>query len=634
MDERNVFFLSELGHITACECFLDARPDVREEGYLLIPLDAEVDYVLTKKGIAFQSGKDYRTPDTAHMILGEEWTSSIFKSGHWSFFTYRGVSLGQLYFLQLQGYLSRILYYVDIVSNVVTKYPSAKRFIAFSSPLMRSERWRCLTGHMINSLVDVVTNVASQSGKEVLVPQRETSLARGQDRHTLFTLKRMLFGLGISVLNAVTTLVRRPRRIRILASDYWGNLSPSLRYMDSAELILTDRKEALNAGIANIWKFRMRFLHLDAFSPRKSDERKRAHARFTQEWKSIRRGPDMSAYVFRGFSVQPLLIKALDSIVQESVTKTLKDIDDAHALIARLKPQVVMLRATISSQTHFSILAQVARAQDIPSIEMQHGIMYLGPGSMDKRHSAEFIGVYGSFVQKEMKIAGDEKSIPIVIGSPRFDVYAHLENNKNANDITRGRNITFLCIAPLVFLEASTDSYDTIEYFQTIASALRKIPNAHAILKLRPGPNRDSFLLATIKSLFDGVSHTTAQFEPLSDLYPQADVVVSCYSTAALEALQCGKPLVYLGLCPLDKMTGKHHFLSYVENGAMRFAASEKELMLVLKELADNPEARERLSMGAVAFITREYSFDGKASERTAAFITSVASKGEQQGLL
>ena len=624
--ERNIIFLSELWHIEALERFFDERKDIRDEGYLLIPLDAEIESVLAKKEIAFQSGKEYRTPDAARMILAEEWTSSIFESEPWSFFTYRGVSLGRLYAQSLQGYISRILYYTDIVSNVIARHQSIQRLIVFPAPSARPPIERCLTGAMIEALVDVITHIARESGKEILVPNESLPVQR-RNGFALYTLKRTVFGWGIAILNSAVALMCRPKRIRILASDYWSNLMPSLRYLDSAEVILTDRKEAFNAGIGNIWKFRMRFLHLDAFSPKISDERKQSQASFIYKWHSIQNGSDLPALSFRGFSIQPLLVKALDRIVTEAVTRTLGDIDNAHAMITHLKPDVVMLRATISSQTHFAILAGVARVQNIPSIEMQHGLMYLGPGSTGKRHSAQFMGMYGPFVQKEMKEAGDKQSTPIIIGSPRFDVYKSLQKVKSTKDATEGRRITFLCIVPMVSFEETTDSYDVVEYFQAVASALRKIPNAHVILKLRQGHSRNSFFITAIPSLFDGVSYTVAQFEPLHDLFRQADVVISGYSTAVLEALQCGKPLVYVGLCPLENMTGLHHFPPYVKEGAMRFASSEKELSHILGELASNPNARKGLSEKSIAFLSREYAFDGKASERTAAFITSLVSK-------
>ena len=632
LTERNILFLSELRHIDMCERFLNTHRDVRGEGYLVIPLNAEIEYALTKKGIAFQSGKEYRTPDAARMILAEEWAFSIFQSESWSFFTYRGVSLGHLYAQSLQGYLMKVIYFTDIVSNVVKKHPYAQRLVVFPAPSARPAVERCLTGAMIEALVDVVTNVAQESGKEAIVPH-DSLTAPGRSNFAAYNLRRMVFGCGIAILNGAIALMRRPRRIRILVSDYWRNLAPLLQYLDSAEVMLLDRQESFKAGMANIWKYRMRFLHLDAFSPKVSDKRKQAQASFLHKWHSIKNASGPSAFLIREFSIQHLVVKALDRIVTEVTTRTLVDIDNAHALIARLKPDVVMLRATISAQTHFAILADVARAQGVPSIEMQHGLMYLGQGSTGRHHRAMYTGVYGPLVQKEMEVAGDNQSIPVVIGSPRFDVYARAEKDEGAKDITNGERVTFLCIAHMVAPEEATDSYDVVEYFQAIASAMRKIPNAHIVLKLRPGPNRDPFLLATIASLFKGVSYSIVQFEPLTDLFHRADVVISGYSTAALEALQCGKPLVYVGLCPLERMTGLHHFLPYAKEGAVRLASSEEELSHMLRELANDPGARQRLSENARNFLAREYAFDGEASRRAAEFITSLVSKEPLQGL-
>lgn len=624
MNERTIFFLSELEHINNCRRFLDAHPEVSREGYMLISLDAEIDSVLKKEGTPFLSGKDYRTPDAARMILAEEWTSRILENKRWSFFTYRGVSLGLTYFPQLQGYMNRVLYYTDIVANVVAKHPHALRLVVFSSPHVPPTAARCLTNAMIDAIADVVTTIAAQRGKEALVQQ--SHLPRQERRRPLVSvLKQLLVRWGFVALNASMMLLQRRRRIRILVSDYWRNVAPALQYLDSAEVICTDRKEALNAGLKNILKFRMRFIHLDALSPRAPAERKQTQLLFAKEWQSIQAESRPPELLFRGFSLQPLFAMALDQIVKESVAKAIKDIDDAHALLSRLKPDIVMLRATVSSQTHFSILAQVARAQGIPSLEMQHGLMYFGPGSVGKYQSAEYVGVYGPIVQREMKAAGYTHSTPIIIGSPRFDVYAPLQKVANARESTGTGGMTFLCIAPMIFPEESTDSYDVIEYFEALASALRKIPDAHAILKLRQGPNRGPFLRAIIAAAFKGIPHTIVEFEPLSSLFPQADIVVSAYSTAAIEALQCGKPLVYLGLCPSDVMTGSQHFLQYVQAGAMRIATSKEYLERILREAAGNPAVRKNLSEGAIALLKREYAFDGRASERTADFIRAHA---------
>jgi len=621
MNERSVFFISELEQVKLIDSFLAAHPEIRKEGYLLIPLDAEIEYALTKKGILFESGRNYRTKDAAPMTLSEEWTTSIFESKRWSFFTYRNVSLSFLYSFQLQAYFTSILYCADIVANFLLRHPCITRCIVFPFIGVFPLNGFSLDKHRIKSVVNVVTCLTSQRNIEVFIPEKVVPIL-ARTSSAFFASKRMLFGWGIGFLNALITVLRRPRRVRILASDYWRNLSPYLKNIDSVEVLLLDRVEAFNAGLSNIWKFRMRFLHVDAYAQKSSPEKKQAQDRIKGKWQSIRNDSN-PGFVFREFSLKSLVLLALDSIIDNVIEKSLKDIDDAYVLLTRLKPDIVELRSTISVQTHFAILAQVARALDIPSLDMQQGIEYYGPGSMSKRHSAEYMGVYGSLTQKELKKAGDTIT-SIIIGSPRFDVYTPLLKADCAEQPISHIGLSVLCIAPPVAPGVATDTYDIEEYFSTVAAAMVKVPNASIVIKLRPGPLRESFYRSTITSTFAGIPHTIAQFEPLLDLYPKADVVISGYSTAVLEALQYGKPLIYLGLSAEYAMMGQHHFASYAEQGALALATTSEEFAQAFNTLAKNREARERMSRAAKAFLDKEYAFDGKASERIASFINSI----------
>jgi hypothetical protein len=79
-------------------------------------------------------------------------------------------------------------------------------------------------------------------------------------------------------------------------------------------------------------------------------------------------------FYFR-LSIQPLIVKVLDTVVDHA-PHVLKDIDDTYALLAHLKPDVVLL--DYERPDAFVILARVARDR-IPSLEMQHAIRH-GPG--------------------------------------------------------------------------------------------------------------------------------------------------------------------------------------------------------------------------------------------------------------
>lgn len=609
-------FIHESEHIEALKNFVSGLSEKERKALTIVALDAELEPMLAKEGVPFVSARGHRTHDDSVMLLAEQWTGSIFNSRRWSFFAYRTVALGQLFFLTLQSYLLNLLHYSDIIANVTADMP-ATRLIVFAPASTGPARGSTLVRHQLRAVVDAVQTIGKQRGQEVQVIESPKAPMLSGAKWS-FTVQRAMFGAGLMLLNTAVTIIRPPRRVRILASDYWSNVSLYIKHVESVEVLLLDRKEALRAGFRNIWKFRMRFLHLDASSLRSSGERTKMQEFFAVEWQAIKAAHDEEQYTFRGISMRPLVMQALDTIVQTATHETLGDIDAAHVLLERMRPDLVILRSTISAQPHFFILAHVARAQGIPSLEMQHGLEYYGPGSTDRRHSAEYMGVYGPLTKKEMEEAGDKQVVPVVIGSPRFDVYASTPAIKREEV-----GLSVLCIAPAMF-PGLFSSYDVLDYFDAVAGAVRKVPGASVVIKLRPGLSRDPFQLATFESAFAGIPHSIAKREPLWELYPKTDIVVTHYSTTALEALMCQKPLVYLGLSPAQRTMGEYQFKPYTDAGVMRMASSAEELVQTLAGLAAEDGTRERMGKNAAAFLEREYAFDGNASKRTAELICTL----------
>lgn len=623
-NDRTILFLYELGHVDAARRWLEDHAELREKGYLCIALDPEIEQVLVEERMVHASAAPYRTPDAEPRIAAGDFAEQIFGSDRWSFFQYRGVSLARTYFFSLQVYLTEVLYWIDLLANVVARHPHVERLIVFPTiapvPVMGS----CLMPHWIRIPLDVARLVGVQSNKEVLVPAIVQQEQQRAHRLT-FMLKRTVFGAGITLLNALVALVRRPQKIRIVVSDYWKNVGPVLETLGSVEAIFIDRLAAFDAGLAHIWKYRMRFLHLAAFNPAWTAERQTSAEQIARTWHRLIEAHDIPSCAFRGYTVQPLLVPALQSVIDESIAKTLADIDGAYGMVQKVRPHVIMLRATTSAQPHFSILAQVAREQGIPSLEMLHGLDYYGKGGSYRFHGASHVSIYGDIIKRQMAHIGPKDTQLHIVGSPRFDVYAQVQKRLGSKRVdARDGRIVFLCIAPVAGA-GDIDMYDIIEFFSTIAKVVERIPNASVIIKLRPGNNRDAFVKPVLARLFAQVPHTIAQAESLWNVFPKADVVISCFSTAALEALQCGKPVVYLGLSPSQRMLGEFHFTPYAEYGAIRMALSTEVLAAHLQTLAAQPSEQELLSQKALAFLAQEYAFDGHSSERTAALIHALA---------
>ncbi|KKW39694.1 MAG: hypothetical protein UY89_C0015G0003 [Parcubacteria group bacterium GW2011_GWA1_54_9] len=637
-NEESIFFLYELAHIDACIRFLDEHPQVREGGYLIVPSGLKIEYALAEKGLPFRSLREYRPRDTSRFRLAEEWTVKTFDSPQWKWFQYRGVSLTQMFFLNIQDYFLRLLYYGTILENLLVRHPAARRLVVFPSshslqavPVQKisSVRQQPLLRELLVAVVSCARLIGAQRGIEVVIPvvipHATVSVKRLRLGRLVFALKRALLELGMDIYNASITLLRPRGTPRILASDYWRNIEPILSQLPRGELMLFDRTETFKAGVKNLWRYRVRLYNFSSFSVR-NRKRVRAEAErmFKERWHELR-AHGLPEYSYSGFALRPLMVEALDGLCANVIPQTLRDIDGAYAMLTRLAPDVVFLRASVSLQTHFDILAQVARARGIPSLELQHGLENLGPGSYSKRHSAEYIAVYGPVIQEEFVAVGYPRERIPIVGSPRFDSYQRAAD-PSATDRSEGRKgMAVLCIGTLVGVESAQDEYDLEDYYLALARALEKVPGSSVVIKLRPGSAHERFYLSTIERIFARVPHTIAQYESFPELFDSTDVVASYYSTTVLEALKFGKPTIVYSGEPREEAMIRYHFTRYAEAGGLLTAYTQEELEEAFRSLAGDTALRTRLAERANKAIKQFHLFDGGASGRIVELIERLA---------
>ncbi len=596
---------------------------------LIIALDKEVEFLLEEARIPFRSGHTYQ-PDNPFesYVRAEEWARKILLGPAWSFFLYREVPFTETFFSPFQVYLQRLFYFSNIFAGISEKHPSLERVIIFPSFVLTSPT----TGYLARREADLTLACAKvvfeSGGRIVIIPEVVSAHERSAKMYTfVFSLKRIVFDVLLSLWNISIRLLRSPGTPRVLVSDYWRNIEPIVPQLAGGEIIMFDRGEALNAGLANMWRYRMRFYHFGTFSTGRSGG-ERARALFREEWERLQgNAAYLSDYAVRGHSVRTLLIEVLDDIINRAIKHTIEEVDGTYELLRALMPDAILLRTSVSSQTHFASLAYVGRALGIPAVELQHGVEYLGPGSSSKRHAAEYIGVYGQLIQKEFERLGVARRRLPIVGSPRFDIYA----TKNVRIGTSARinardQFRVLCIAPITASGEYYDTYAVSEYFRAVASAVRKTPGAVLTIKLRPGSRRESFYRTAIAQACSGMSYTIAQYESLLDLFQSSDTVISGYSTAILESLQCGKPTIAFASINLEAETMRFHFSSYAEKGAIVLTTNESELSAALLHLRNDSSAREQMSSATRIFLERNYSFDGKASARIAGLIKKLAS--------
>jgi len=504
-------------------------------------------------------------------------------------------------------------------------------FPSLQSPTLSSQdaalvRQQPLLRQYLDAAVACAQRIGAQRGIAVVIPHVPPRAKRVRLARFLFVLKRILLETGIHLYNAGIVLFRSRRTPRILASDYWRNIEPILSQLPQGELMLFDRGEAFKAGMRNLWRFRVRLFNFSSFSIRgRKRERAETQRLFEERWHDLRRN-EFPEYSFGNFSLRPLMVEAFEELFMRVVPQTLRDIDGAYALYKALAPDIVFLRASASLQTHFAILAYVARALDIPSLELQHGLEYVGPNSYGTRHSAEYFAVYGQVVQDEFAALGLPRERFPIIGSPRFDAYKK-EASPAPSAHPAGDGLSVLCVGSV----STPNEYELENYYSAVARALEKVPGSSVVIKLRPGPARERYYREMIETLFARVPHTITHYESLPELFASADVVVSYFSTFILEALQFSKPTVVFSVEPFEKEMIRFHFTRYAEEGALAVAYSQEELETALRSLSSDHTLRSRLAERAENMLAQLYAFDGRASERILELIKRLAWKQHER---
>ena len=402
-----------------------------------------------------------------------------------------------------------------------------------------------------------------------------------------------------------------------------------MQYLPEAELLLLDRMESRGAGLSAIWKHRMRFIHIQNFVS--GAERRMARARasgFIKQWKRTQNANSaLQKAEFRGNSLAQTLSVALENIVARGGQRAVDLINGAYALCEQMQPDVVLVRANFSTQIHFPILCYVARALGIPSLEVQHGLIYLGTRLGGAQSAVENIATYGSLTSNGYKKLGYTDDTLFNIGSPRFDAYrAMREKNMPMAAGNSIKPFTIACVVPAVLPHSWSDTYEIIEYLTGVAAAAARIPNVLVVLKLRPGLADEAFYRSVIARAFASVPHKIAQYEPFVDVCAEADAIIVIYSTTVLEALISGRPVIYNGMLEYHRALGKD-LSGYTAAGAMIAANTQSELDQSLESLARDPQQRRQLVEKADAFMKRNYSFDGNASQKLANVVRLLTRK-------
>lgn len=203
-------------------------------------------------------------------------------------------------------------------------------------------------------------------------------------------------------------------------------------------------------------------------------------------------------------------------------------------LVRLIQPKSVIV-ATNDSLIQTFISA--AKKESVPTIEIQHGIT----SGLDCAYmKADISVVWGKISKYIYNKSGVPKQKIVVCGWPAFEKY-----KKSAKSVRRGSNllrILFLAHDPqgmsLPFLTWSSE-----KSFKIFFESMRKIKDVEISVRLHPRAD-ENHLFATAKRF--GVNFRLSKDELLVEELRKCDVVIGQTTSASIDALMMGKPLIYL----------------------------------------------------------------------------------------
>ena len=280
--------------------------------------------------------------------------------------------------------------------------------------------------------------------------------------------------------------------------------------------------------------------------------------------------------------------------------------------LARSGTKVLLTGTDVQPETRVAVA--VARGMGIPSITIQHGILPGDPENLEYVPAwSDYVAVWGERGLRWFEEAGIEPSRLVVTGCPRFDSYVTLRRVPQTPGAEDEAVVTLL----LNPSEPAVRSVMIAEYLE----AFRGTPWGLTI-RLHPAESKSQFqrLWQDLAPSEVGGRTTISQSEPLQQVLQASDAVVTYDSTAGLEAMLLGKPVV---------LYGSHLFPTaspYPPWDGISPPTTPAALREALEYVLEEDAGREDVIEAQDRYLHREnHRLDGNASQRLTELVLRVA---------
>jgi UDP-N-acetylglucosamine 2-epimerase len=264
------------------------------------------------------------------------------------------------------------------------------------------------------------------------------------------------------------------------------------------------------------------------------------------------------------------------------------------------------------------IACKTAKLLDIPILDLlQLGM--LGHHYECPEFLADKISVPGEFIRDLLINCGIDESRVVVTGRPTYDALIRAEESFKKEQICKkfGLDPTRKIV---VYATENLLPWETQPLVYALCTIMKKLSDVQFVIKVHPSEPSLSLYERVSKDV--GVQCLITRDANIYEILFVCDLMITGFSTAALDAMILDKPVVTMNF------TGLEDPIPFAESGAAIGVYRKEETEQAIRDGLYDEAVRERLAKDREKFVFEQaYKKDGKATERIVDLIEQMVSE-------
>ncbi|MCH7873048.1 MAG: hypothetical protein IID33_15235, partial [Planctomycetes bacterium] len=292
-----------------------------------------------------------------------------------------------------------------------------------------------------------------------------------------------------------------------------------------------------------------------------------------------------------GIPFWPLIRPKFRTLFSNDIPLTVAHLTAAEEIIESVQPDLLL--AGLCEASTDAAYALAAGAAGVPSLGLQHGTILKGHADSVAFATDEF-AVWGRSARRTLARDSD-----VIVGNADFEeryATSPARTSVASVEIDPARPVC-LYLGAVGWAVNDVDRYAEENLFATVFDLRKAMPDVQLIMRLHAGEATELLREMARERGVDAIIDPNASLQELLEL---SDVVVSQTTTAGLEAMIAGKPVIYLNIhCERD-------WLPYAECGAAVGVYEADQLAPAVKRVLSDATLREELARKARPLIAEQ----------------------------